>query len=78
MTPLRDDRTVHAIRDDGVELVRYDRSGKWYIEHDRVRDHVTIAEAVSVARMWFHQYGEVRFGLPGGTAFDRKLRDLIA
>ena len=68
------DRRVYARRNDGVELVRYDRSGKWYIEHDRVRDHVTIASAVAVARQWECDEGQVFYGLPGGTTFDRKMR----
>ena len=42
------DRRVHARLPDGTEVVRYDRAGKWYLEHPELpnRRHVTLQEAV--------------------------------
>lgn len=69
------DRTVHAATDDGREIVRYDRSGKWYVEQDggltRRRLHVPVAEA---ARLACRPGSTVRTGLPGGGLFDRMVR----
>lgn len=73
------DRTVHATTYGGAQIVRYDRSGKWYIEWPdevrgpgaRRRKLVTIAEAVETAV----EYAPgIVFGLPGGSAFDAKVR----
>lgn len=66
-------RQVHARSSEGMEVVRYDRTSKWYLEpvnRDLPRQKVTIDEAVDYA---------VRFcdsiypGLPGGSTFDRKV-----
>lgn len=69
------DRTVHATLGDGWEVVRYDRAGKWYVEHPppgRERRAVSVSEA---ARMTTDAMlrGEARInrGLPGGGTFDR-------
>ena len=75
--PFNHDRTVHARVREGdqiiSEVVRYNRSGKFYIEYrdDRARKHVTIAQAVEAA-VDHHVY----LGRPGGTRFDAKVRDL--
>jgi hypothetical protein len=63
------DRHVHIRLRDGREVVRYDRAGKWYIEHpDGRRFWLKFAEAVS----WANDPGaEVFTGLPGGSRFDR-------
>jgi hypothetical protein len=71
------DRTVHASYR-GMEVVRYDRAGKWYLEpRDRTlkRQHVTLSEAVNAA-IWGRKYGNGTFflGLCGGTAFDAKVK----
>lgn len=61
------DRTVHAITDDGLEIVRYDRSGKWYWETETHRKHITISEAVRLAT----RRGSTHLvGLPGGSRFE--------
>ena len=72
-------RTVHAwLREDGqiaAEVVRYDRSGKFYIEYrdDRPRRQVTLTEAAQ-ACVDHHAH----FGRPGGSRFDAKVRALRA
>lgn len=70
------DRTVHAVSADGIEVVRYDRAGKWYLEPPShlllPRQHVTIAEAVRFARWCADNGGRVFLRRAGGTAFDRK------
>ena len=69
------DRTVHATTAAGGEIVRYDRSGKWYYEHSGRRVHIELAEAVT----WALQTGAtVRLGLPGGVRFDAAVRRLRA
>jgi hypothetical protein len=77
----RDDRTVHAVTYKGVEIVRYDRAGKWYIEWPdevrgvgaRMRSQATLSAAAKMAV----EYGQrIIFGLPGGAAFDAKVRRL--
>lgn len=71
------DRTVHA-ENDQVAIVRYDRAGKWYMEPKqpgRSRRHVGVgsaaAEAAKTPDMTIH------FGLPGGQAFDRRVRKAL-
>lgn len=66
------DRRVHAVTPLlGVEVVRYDRSGKWWIELGDDRQRVTIDEAVAYVHL---TDAEVRFGVRGGAAFDRRVR----
>lgn len=68
------DRTVHASYP-GMEIVRYDKAGKWYAEPtdpNERRDQLNVREAaylaVSNRATWTP-------GLQGGRAFDRLLRD---
>lgn len=73
------DRTVHGRMADGSEIVRYDRSGKWYIEPlpgtARKRRQVDVTSAArSAARS--AALGAATLGLPGGHTFDRRVRDL--
>jgi hypothetical protein len=74
------DRTIHAEVPGIVEVVRYDRAGKWYIEPltpGLPRQHVTVTEAaeyatfpeISSGRKWVYYPG-----LPGGKQFDRKVK----
>lgn len=74
----RDDRRVHAFGD-SAEVVRYDRAGKWFIESKIglvPARRVSINDAVDKAmRLWYEDNGSVNFGLPGGSAFDKKVRD---
>jgi hypothetical protein len=68
------DRTVHASYS-GMEIVRYDRAGKWYLEPTDPtlqRRQVSIDQAVAAARL--ASEGNVFLGRPGGTAFDKKVR----
>lgn len=71
------DRTVHA-ENEHCEIVRYDRAGKWYLEpkqsglqRRRVGIGSTAVEAVRAPGMTIH------FGLPGGGAFDRRVRRIL-
>lgn len=71
------DRIVHATSDDGLELVRYDKAGKWYIEpldKSLPRQKVTIYEAVTVAIHWEKHYGSVVYDQPGGNRFNQLIR----
>ena len=66
------DRTVHARLDDGAEIVRYDRAGKWRYENSNTtyRRTLSVREAVQfVAHL-----GEWIEGQPGGLVFDRMVR----
>jgi hypothetical protein len=66
------DRTVHAVLTDGRQIVRYDRSGKWYWENERHRNHLTLGEAVALAKA--DKWATVIVGLSGGSAFDRAFK----
>lgn len=67
---FRTDRLVHGMTNDGGQIVRYNRAGKWYIEYpDRKRRFVDIRQAVDAALT-----GTARLGLPGGGVFDRLYR----
>ncbi|ROR75999.1 hypothetical protein SAMN06295974_3855 [Plantibacter flavus] len=67
------DRTIHGWTADGSEIVRYDRSGKWYIEPlpaaPGKRLQVSLADAVAAALLGKHALGR-----PGGSMFDAKIR----
>lgn len=66
------DRTVLArFSQDGTEVVRYDRAGKYYLESPTERRRVNLLHAVA-RTMWGG--GEVFLGKPGGSAFDREYR----
>ena len=77
-----DGRTVHASCDSlAVDLVRYDRAGKWYIEpRDKSlpRQQVCIVDAVRTAMYWWTIGGTPHFDRPGGVAFNRAIRKLNA
>jgi len=67
------DRTVHA-KGPQMEVVRYDRAGKWYLEPTNrtlPRQHVTVNEAAHYTRWLLGEHGVHLPGLPGGTAYDR-------
>ena len=66
------DRRVHARLQDGSEVVRYDRAGKWWIEGSHGRRRVSIADAALAAA---HEAVEFHFDLPGGKLFDAAVRD---
>ena len=71
------DRTVHA-RYPGMEIVRYDRAGKWYLEPVAAplrRQQVTLRVAAAQA-VWGanNKGGVVLFGRPGGLRFDALVR----
>lgn len=64
------DRTVHARCPLGNEVVRYDRSGKWYVESSHLkRERLTLKQAVQMA---LAPNAEVFLGLPGGKLFDAR------
>lgn len=68
------DRRVHASYDD-MEIVRYNRAGKWYLEPTipglpRQRVSVRVA-ALSAVWGVMNANGDIRLGLPGGQTFDR-------
>lgn len=73
------DRTVHAAYD-GMEIVRYDRAGKWYFEptdQSLKRQKVSLMDAAEQA-VWGVDYanGEVFFDKPGGNTFDMRVRGI--
>lgn len=63
------DRTVHGRTVEGYLIVRYDRSGKWYIEPltetGLTRERVTVDNAADNAASGTHYPGRA-----GGTRFD--------
>jgi len=73
------DRKVHAFAENGSEVVRYDRAGKWWVEHPAgsllPARQVSMREAARIAiEFWYERGGSVNFGVPGGSAFDREIR----
>lgn len=72
---LRTDRRVYAVSAEGqLEIVRYDRAGKWWIERHRPfqsRTHVSVRFAADTARLFETMGGHVNLGRPGGRTFDR-------
>lgn len=66
--PRSQGRTVHARKPNGTEIVRYDRQGKWFLESFE-QEPISVGRAVREA-----EYAEVRFGLPGGSVFDRMVK----
>lgn len=70
---MSDDRTVHAQYKD-MEIVRYDRAGKWYLEPTLPglrRQHVSIKVAVQSAKWGMENAGGSWYpGLHGGSTFD--------
>ncbi len=76
---MRDpDRTVHATLSNGRQVVRYDRSGKWYAETPGKkddRDRLSIADASHLAML---PGATAQLGLPGGQQFDAKVRQIDA
>jgi hypothetical protein len=69
----RTDRTVHGhstYPSNPWDVVRYDRAGKWYIEHDDGR-----RELVTVDRAAFYTArNHFNPGQPGGRRFDSLVR----
>lgn len=69
------DRTVHA-RYPGLEIVRYDRAGKWYfepIDSSLPRQKVTVKQAADAAvwaRGYYDEGAHIFLGKAGGTRFD--------
>lgn len=72
------DRIVHASRlsPEGcrIEVVRYDRQGRWYLEWDQPSPQrtrlKTLGEAVSQAVAIEGEGGTIHLGQPGGKHFD--------
>lgn len=67
------DRRVHGISQDGYEVVRYERAGKWFLEDgpDKRIRALRIADAAALAAE-----GRAHLDKPGGQAFDKRVRDL--
>jgi hypothetical protein len=73
---------VHARSADGkVEVVRYDRAGRWVVERSAGAlipcRRVTLPEAVAEAVSLVRRGGEVLWGQRGGTRFDAKVRGAL-
>ncbi len=83
------DRMTHAVIQDHqrlatLEIVRYDRQGRWYVEEygkdaglmskSRLK---TVHDAVALAVEWSDQGGRIRLNAPGGGHFDSKYRAAI-
>lgn len=69
-----DTRTVHA-RGGEIELVRYDKAGRWWVEGNGSKERVkTVADAVAIALMFERNGGEILLHQPGGNQFDSKVR----
>ena len=77
---MTDDRTVHAFYESAtstrLEIVRYDRAGKWWMEAGPDDRHpLKLNEAA-----WFVARGGFTWieKQPGGRAFDARVRKMIA
>ena len=72
------DRTVHSRYLD-MEIVRYDREDKWYLEPTipmLKRQHVTIKKAVAASRWGINNAGGQWYPrLPGGKRFDELMQE---
>lgn len=69
-----EDRTVHGLTTEGHPIVRYDRSGKWYVEPPggpRRLVSLDIAARQAIA-------GTVHPGQPGGRQFAARVRQLTS
>ena len=67
------DRTVHASLGPR-EIVRYDRQGRWYDEHDQKRVRIpSVHEAAALALALEVDGGTIHEGRPGGKQFDAKV-----
>jgi hypothetical protein len=71
------DRTVHASYS-GMEIVRYDRGGKWYLEptDKNLKRQAASVRGAAMQAVWglTQEGGQVFFGRPGGGMFDRLVR----
>lgn len=66
------DRRVHAVLEDGTEIVRYDRAGKWFTENGaRGKRHIHISMAAWLA---CEPGATIHYGLAGGKRFDAAVR----
>lgn len=69
------DRRVHACNEH-IEIVRYEGTGKWYVESRRnsltPTERLTVRQAAKIARGMTR--GTIYLGLPGGRVFDRLVR----
>lgn len=76
MSRSTSDRRVHAWTPDGAEVVRYERAGKWYLEHPpatgKERTSLTLAGAVQHALAAHRGGGRVFLRRPGGGQFDTR------
>lgn len=70
-----DDRRVHAELGD-EQVVRYERAGKWYIESGDMRFGIPLNYAARRAVQLREKGGFVHLGIPGGSAFDRRVGKL--
>jgi len=69
------DRTIHAVTEDGREIVRYNRAGKWWAEAPPdYRQRLSLREAARLATL---RGSAVRLGLAGGSQFDAAVRDRL-
>jgi hypothetical protein len=74
------DRRVHAhAHKHAIEVVRYEKAGKWFLEEfdigdETVRTPLTIERAVWWALLLQSHKGTILHGVPGGKVFDRKVR----
>ena len=67
------DRRVHA-ETSHVEIVRYERQGKWWFESKdgKIRQLWSVADVAKSTAHWLAAgTGEHHKGLPGGRTFDR-------
>lgn len=76
------DRTVHA-ESNFIEVVRYERSGKWFVEAKPPRrfgpELVTVHDAARIAwNMVRNGRGKVIIDAPGGRTFRRIYRGLAS
>lgn len=74
-----DDRRVHARSAAGnMEIVRYERPGRWFLEYERGSlvpySRLTVYKAAELAIEWYGVGGHIFLGVPGGRRFDAIVR----
>ena len=71
------DRQVHARLTDGAEIVRYERAGKYYYEGLDTYGlrYRRLLHTMKEARQFITSKDEWIPGVPGGSAFDRMMKE---
>jgi hypothetical protein len=73
-------RTVYAVLPDGSQIVRYDRSKRWFHEDargKRIKRFRRVTDAATLAANGFYVGGQVFSSQPNGTYFDKYVTGIL-